>query len=95
MLTQKEKLEVIREKLNKISEVDGWGLVFSFDQVQNKVDALTKKAKKIYDKFSKKTATGSAVESKIDLQVSVFYRIVMHTSLSHYLSHRYFLLSTL
>ena len=70
MLTENEKLEVVREKLDETSEEEGWGLIFSAEQVQNKVDALKKKVKKTYDKFTKKTATGSAVESKIDLQVS-------------------------
>ena len=70
MLTEKERLEVVREKLNETSEEESWGLVFSAEQVQNKVDALKKKVKKTYDTFTKKTATGSAVESKIDLQVS-------------------------
>ena len=67
MLTQKEKIEVVRKKLCEVGVKEGWEVIFSSDQVQHKLEALSKKAKKIYGKFTKQTATGSAVEDRFNL----------------------------
>ena len=69
MRTKQEKLEVVKEALNVESAKENWGLEFSAEQISNKIDNLVKKAKKTYEKFRRATATGSAVESKFDLEV--------------------------
>ena len=70
MLTQKEKIEVVRKKLCEVGVKEGCDVIFSSDQIQHKLEVLSKKAKKIYGKFTKQTATGSAVEDRFNLQVS-------------------------
>ena len=44
MLTRGEKLEITTKKLNETSLKESWGVEFSVEQVQNKMDGMTKKA---------------------------------------------------
>ena len=44
MLTRGEKLEIKKKKLNEASLKESWEGEFSVEQVQNKIDGLTKKA---------------------------------------------------
>ena len=69
MLTKAEKYETVKEKMNVESKKPNWGVEFSTDQIHIKVDALTKKAKKIYSKIGAASRTGSAVDDRADLQV--------------------------
>ena len=68
MFTKQEKVDLVTRKLNEQSQEEDWKITFVGDQVVNKLDSMAKKAKKTYDKFTK---TGSAVEDKFDLQVSM------------------------
>ena len=62
------KVDIDTKKLNKRSLEEGWNIEFVGDQVINNLDSLA------YDKFTK---TGSAVEDKFDLQVSLPVRMSM------------------
>ena len=70
MFTKQEKVDLVTRKLNERSEEEDWKIMFVGDhgQVVNKLESMAKKAKKTYHKFTK---TGSAVEDKFDLQVSL------------------------
>ena len=80
MLTKQEKLDTTQAKLNKKSTEEQWGIEFTSEQIANKVDALTKKAKKTYEKFRKVTSTGSVVPDKYDLEVCAVNRHVRGVS---------------
>ena len=74
MMTRQEKLDTVQGRLNEKSAAENWQIEFTSEQTSNKLDTLTKKAKKTYDKFKKFTWTGSAVPDKYDLEVCALYK---------------------
>ena len=70
MKTKQEKVESVKKLMNERAKENEWDLDLTADQIINKIDSLSKKAKKTYDKFRKTTATGSPVEDPFDLQAA-------------------------
>ena len=70
MMTKAEKVDLVLKKLNGQSKENEWDLDLSTDQIVNKLDTLSKKARRTYDKFRKSTSTGSAVNDLYDLQAA-------------------------
>ena len=62
--------DLVLKKLNGQSKENEWDLDLSTDQFVNKLDTLSKKARRTYDKFRKSTSTGSAVNDLYDLQAA-------------------------
>ena len=67
-LTSAEKHTSIAEKLNSQGVVLGWPTVTA-SNVDNKIDAVRRKGKKVYKTFRLKTRTGAPVEEDFDLKV--------------------------
>ena len=89
-LTTAEKHATIAERLNSQSVVLGWPTVTA-SNVDNKIDAVRRKGKKVYKTFRLKTRTGASVEDDVDLKVSkLFWReYVLYSGL--YYSFSFFL----
>ena len=67
-LTSAEKYTSIAEKLNSQGVVLGWPTVTA-SNVDNKIDGVRRKGKKVYKTFRLKTRTGAPVEEDFDLKV--------------------------
>ena len=61
MMTRAEKEAEATTRLNAYSTEIGSTVVFTKDQVSNKIDSLKKKGKALYDRFKRETSSGSAV----------------------------------
>ena len=71
MKAKQEKVESVQKLMNERAKENEWDLDLTANQIINKIDSLSKKAKKTYDKFRKTTATGSPVEEDpFDLQAA-------------------------
>ena len=67
-LTSAEKHASIAEKINSQGVVLGWPTVTA-SNVDNKINAVRRKGKKVYKTFRLKTRTGAPVEEDFDLEV--------------------------
>lgn len=67
--TSKEKHAAIAQKLNKMWKDCGWPEITTTN-VENKLDALWRKGRKVCRTFRRQTQPGSPVEDNFDLKVS-------------------------
>ena len=51
MKTKQEKVESVKKLMDERAKENEWDLDLTADQLINKIDSLSKKAKKTYDKF--------------------------------------------
>ena len=70
MMTKAEKIKLVTSRLRKYGEVEALDVGLTVEQVTNKLDALSGKAKKAYGQFRRQTSTGSLVEDDFDRKVN-------------------------
>ena len=89
-LTTAEKHATVAERLNSQGVVLGWPTVTA-SNVDNKIDAVRRKGKKVYKTFRLKTRTDAPVEDDFDLKVSklLWREYVLYSGL--YYSFSFFL----
>ena len=71
-LTPAEKHPTVAERLNSQGVVLGWPTTTA-NNVDNKIDAVRRKGKKVYKTFRLKTRTGAPFEDDFDLKVSKLF----------------------
>eukprot|EP00117_Sycon_ciliatum_P049026 scpid105001/ scgid3636/ len=70
-LTANEKHTLIAERMNAKGKSLGWATL-NATNIDNKLDGLRRKGKKMYKTFRSKTRTGAPVEDDFDLKVIQF-----------------------